>query len=223
MQHRHQTFHQPRVRYLALTLAAGLALAGGSFWTLNASAEEGEVVVAPPVPTSTVPTSTAPTSTAPTSAAPTSAAPTSRVRGKEVDDVAAWATSHWKEPGYGQVSLDYSTSTVRILWNGKAPADVTAREGLGKDGVTVEVARCQYSETELTNAGMKVMDRYRGTVVSSQPNDDLDGIVITFDPAVAKSRGQIIDADELSEEAGMSVTLEEGEQWEDAPFPFPFP
>lgn len=66
--------------------------------------------------------------------------------------VGEWASSHYKQPGFGKVVIDHDKRIVRVHWKGGPPAEVAGRDGSTIDGIKIEVVTSQYSEKELNVA-----------------------------------------------------------------------
>lgn len=138
--------------------------------------------------------------------------------------VGEWASSHYKQPGFGKVVIDHDKGIVRVHWKGGPPAEVAGRDGSTIDGIKVEVFTSSYSEKELNVAARKLVAAYRDTVYYAHPNDDLSGLVaaVSAETAGDASRASAIEQD-LTELSGIPVALVEGmpireaTRWNDSP------
>jgi hypothetical protein len=100
-----------------------------------------------------------------------------------VDAAAELPASYWSEPGFGKVTLDYSTSSVEIFWHGTPPLDVAKLDGSMVDGVLLSIVPTKYSDAQLVAAGEQVFaseTKSDGTtdVVATLPNEDLSGLIV---------------------------------------------
>lgn len=172
----------------AAVLVAGL-VAASSLSYATASAEPGGE---PPQPDATAPAGDAST------------------------DVAAWATSHWEEDGYGKVVVDEDNATVRIFWKGEPPADVAERDGEIVDGVTVELVSSTYSDEDLSVVGREVLNDNGDTVIYTHPNEDLSGLVVAVDETATASARAKVAAPNIAAQTDVPVKVIEDEPWEDA-------
>lgn len=118
-----------------------------------------------------------------------------------VDRVSARATRHWRDSGYGRVTVDYEAATVRVYWHGSPPPEIEKLDNGTIDGVEVDIIDVPYSDSDMSAAGRRVLN-HSGTsaeavtVSHTFPSKDFSALVVV-----------VLKTDDTLDAAGLEKSL----------------
>lgn len=125
----------------------------------------------------------------------------------QVSEAAERASAFWQEPGYGNVTVDYTGGTVTIRWKGTPPKGVTAMAGQQNTGVVVTLLPARWSQSEVQAAGDRLFSSTLAqldgaTVFATHPLEDMSGLAVEVVQPWSGSTSTLEDV------AGMPVEVE---------------